>query len=80
MSMATMATVNNNKEVKTETWSTKPPLNTIKEYFTPILQGLRFLYPFGLGASFFKVLYVQEVVTRPKILNRTILSNGIHVT
>ena len=26
------------------------------------------------------VLYVQEVVTRPKILNRTILSNRAHVT
>ena len=26
------------------------------------------------------ILYVQEVVTRPKILNRTILSNIIHVT
>ena len=26
------------------------------------------------------LLYVQEVVTRPKILNRTILSNWIHVT
>ena len=26
------------------------------------------------------VLYVQEVVTRPKILNRTILSNWVHVT
>ena len=26
------------------------------------------------------VLYVQEVVTRPKIVNRTILSNRIHVT
>ena len=26
------------------------------------------------------VLYVQEVVTQPKILNRTILSNIIHVT
>ena len=25
------------------------------------------------------LLYVQEVVTRPKILNRTILSNWIHV-
>ena len=27
-----------------------------------------------------KVLYVQEVVTQLKILNRTILSNLIHVT
>ena len=27
-----------------------------------------------------QVLYVQEVVTQPKILNRTILSNMIHVT
>ena len=26
------------------------------------------------------VLYVQEVVTRPKILNRTILSNRVHLT
>jgi len=26
-----------------------------------------------------QVLYVQEVVTRPKILNRTILCNWIHV-
>ena len=26
------------------------------------------------------ILYVQEVVTRPKLLNRTILSNWIHVT
>ena len=26
------------------------------------------------------VLYVQEVVTQPRILNRTILSNLIHVT
>ena len=26
------------------------------------------------------ILYVQEVVTQPKILNRTILSNRIHVT
>ena len=26
------------------------------------------------------VLYVQEVVTQPKILNGTILSNKIHVT
>ena len=26
------------------------------------------------------VLYVQEVVTQPKILNRTILTNPIHVT
>ena len=30
--------------------------------------------------TFPSVLYVQEVVTRPKILNRTILSNWIHVT
>ena len=28
----------------------------------------------------YSVLYVQEVVTQPKILNRTILSNIIHVT
>ena len=28
----------------------------------------------------YTVLYVQEVVTQPKILNRTILSNLIHVT
>ena len=27
-----------------------------------------------------KLLYVQEVVTRPKILNQTILSNWFHVT
>ena len=27
-----------------------------------------------------KLLYVQEVVTQPKILDRTILSNIIHVT
>ena len=26
------------------------------------------------------VQYVQEIVTQPKILNRTILSNWIHVT
>ena len=26
------------------------------------------------------LLYVQEVVTRPKILNRTFLSNWVHVT
>ena len=26
------------------------------------------------------ILYVQEVVTQPKILNQTILSNLIHVT
>ena len=26
------------------------------------------------------VLYVQEVVTQPKILNRTILYNLVHVT
>ena len=26
------------------------------------------------------VLYVQEVVTQPKILNRTILYNRVHVT
>ena len=26
------------------------------------------------------ILYVQEVVTQPKILNRTFLSNIIHVT
>ena len=26
------------------------------------------------------LLYVQEVVTRPKVLNRTILSNWVHVT
>ena len=30
-----------NKEVKTETLCKRPPLNTIKEYFTPILLGLR---------------------------------------
>ena len=27
-----------------------------------------------------KLLYVHEVVTRPKILNRTILSKWVHVT
>ena len=27
-----------------------------------------------------EVLYVQEVVTQPKILNRTILYNLVHVT
>ena len=27
-----------------------------------------------------EVLYVQEVVTQPKTLNRTILSNLVHVT
>ena len=26
------------------------------------------------------ILYVQEVVTQPKILNRTILYNPVHVT
>ena len=26
------------------------------------------------------ILYVQEEVTRPKILNQTILSNRVHVT
>ena len=30
--------------------------------------------------AIFLLLYVQEVVTQPKILNRTILSNLIHVT
>ena len=29
---------------------------------------------------FYLLLYVQEVVTQPQILNRTILSNLIHVT
>ena len=33
----------------------------------------------GFGSSFL-VLYVQEVVTQPKILNRTILYNLVHVT
>ena len=27
-----------------------------------------------------QILYVQEVFTRPKVLNRTILSNWVHVT
>ena len=36
-------------------------------------------YFFALCLSVF-TLYVQEVVTRPQILNRTILSNWIHVT
>ena len=30
--------------------------------------------------SFKNLLYVQEVVTQPKILNRTILYNLVHVT
>ena len=30
--------------------------------------------------SLTKVLYVQEAVTRPEILIRTILSNRVHVT
>ena len=30
--------------------------------------------------DFYSILYVQEVVTQPKILNRTTLSNIIHVT
>ena len=30
--------------------------------------------------SSYDILYVQEVVTKPRILNRTILFNIIHVT
>ena len=30
-----------NTKVKTETWSNLPPPITIKEYFTPIILGLR---------------------------------------
>ena len=33
-----------NKEVKTDTWCKKPPPNTIKEYFIPILLGLKVTY------------------------------------
>ena len=29
---------------------------------------------------YYNILYVQKVVTQPKILNQTILSNLIHVT
>ena len=34
----------------------------------------------GIKKTGHYLLYVQEVVTQPKILNRTILSNLIHVT
>ena len=41
------------------------------------------LMQYVIGLKYFPgwplVLYVQEVVTRAKILNRTILSNRIHV-
>ena len=30
--------------------------------------------------KYFIILYVQEVVTQPEILNRTILNNLVHVT
>ena len=33
-----------------------------------------------IGGLMEYILYVQEVVTQPKILNRTILSNLVHVT
>jgi len=39
-----------------------------------------FQYGPFLVALIHDILYVQEVVTRPKILNRNILSNWAHVT
>ena len=33
-----------------------------------------------MAARALVLLYVQEVVTQPEILNRTILSNRVHVT
>ena len=42
------------------------------------LLDFRFSF-YGAGATV-KILYVKEVMTQPKIFNRTILSNLIHVT
>ena len=45
------------------------------DVFTANVQGQFHLFFQGRGSEIFEILYVQEEVTRSKILNRTILSN-----
>ena len=52
-------------------------------FINEVAAGPHYVIAKGLNDSSFLmayILYVQEVVTQPKILNRTILYNLVHVT
>ena len=64
-----------NKEVRTETWSKSPLPNTIKEYFTPILIGLKLF-----AAKYYRLsLYLSPLLYTPTLGDIIQIMNIKHI-